>query len=134
MSAPQTFRKNPVEIKAMQFDGSAERATEIIDWAIENDVTITYHCPDGEACRRDTHSLHVCTLEGTMTALPGDWIIRGVQGEFYPCKPDIFEATYTAVPESDPDPVRAAQLGVEAARLRLHEAEQKLSAARGAIA
>jgi len=37
------------------------------------------------------------TLEGTMQASPGDWIIRGVAGEFYPCKPDIFEATYEAV-------------------------------------
>jgi len=37
------------------------------------------------------------TLEGTMVALPGDWIIRGVKGEMYPCKPDIFEATYEPV-------------------------------------
>ena len=41
------------------------------------------------------------TLEGEMRAIPGDWIIRGVQGEFYPCKPDIFAATYEPVPESD---------------------------------
>ena len=39
------------------------------------------------------------TLEGTMTADLGDWIIRGVKGELYPCKPDIFEATYEAVEE-----------------------------------
>ncbi len=39
---------------------------------------------------------HVVTLEGGMTASVGDWIIRGVQGEFYPCKPDIFAATYEA--------------------------------------
>lgn len=38
--------------------------------------------------------LVILTLEGAMTALPGDWIIRGVAGEIYPCKPDIFEATY----------------------------------------
>ena len=37
------------------------------------------------------------TLEGTMTARVGDWIIKGVKGEFYPCKPDIFEATYVEV-------------------------------------
>lgn len=37
------------------------------------------------------------TLEGTMTANPGDWIIKGVNGEFYPCKPDIFEKTYEPV-------------------------------------
>lgn len=42
------------------------------------------------------------TLEGTMTAEPGDWIITGVKGEIYPCKPDIFEATYELVSE-DPD-------------------------------
>lgn len=42
--------------------------------------------------------IEIETLEGTMRAEPGDWIIRGVKGEFYPCKPDIFEATYeTAV-------------------------------------
>ena len=40
------------------------------------------------------HALTIRTLEGDMTAMPGDWIIRGVQGEFYPCKPDIFEQTY----------------------------------------
>jgi hypothetical protein len=37
------------------------------------------------------------TLEGTMTASPGDFVVRGVQGEFYPCKPDIFAATYDPV-------------------------------------
>ena len=41
------------------------------------------------------------TLEGTMTATPGDYIIKGVQGEFYPCKPDIFEKTYEKVAEVD---------------------------------
>lgn len=39
-------------------------------------------------------TLEIRTLEGTMTASEGDWIIRGVKGELYPCKPDIFEATY----------------------------------------
>jgi len=41
------------------------------------------------------------TLEGTMNASPGDYVIRGVQGEFYPCKPDVFEATYERVGESE---------------------------------
>ena len=97
MSSPKRFRKKPVEIEAMQFDGAPSTATPIIDWALANDVTIGYHCPDGDACRRDSHVLLVSTLEGSMSALPGDWIIRGVQGEFYPCKPDIFAATYEPV-------------------------------------
>jgi hypothetical protein len=41
--------------------------------------------------------ISIRTIEGTMDATPGDWIIKGVAGEFYPCKPDIFEATYEAV-------------------------------------
>ena len=41
--------------------------------------------------------LLIGTLEGTMAAAPGDWVIKGVAGEFYPCKPDIFEATYEPV-------------------------------------
>jgi hypothetical protein len=41
--------------------------------------------------------IRIRTLEGPITASKGDWIIKGVQGEFYPCKPDIFEATYGAV-------------------------------------
>ena len=43
--------------------------------------------------------LHIRTLEGVMTASNLDWIIKGVNGEFYPCKPDIFEKTYEAVEE-----------------------------------
>lgn len=44
-------------------------------------------------------SIMIPTLEGTMEAIPGDWIIKGVNGEFYPCKPDIFEKTYEKVEE-----------------------------------
>jgi hypothetical protein len=44
--------------------------------------------------------VEIKTLEGTMVANPGDWIIRGVKGELYPCKPDIFEATYERVMEA----------------------------------
>ena len=43
--------------------------------------------------------MHIATLEGVMTANPGDWIITGVNGEQYPCKPDIFEKTYEPVEE-----------------------------------
>lgn len=49
----------------------------------------------------DRGAFHIKTLEGTMEAMPGDWIIRGVAGEHYPCKPDIFEATYDAVEEAE---------------------------------
>lgn len=83
-----TFRKKPVTIEAMQFE--PETAIAIKEWAKTHGQTILVR----------NGVLDVPTLEGTMTAQPGDWIIRGVQGEFYPCKPDIFDATYEAVSDS----------------------------------
>jgi hypothetical protein len=74
---------------AMRFDGTKESANQVLAWIGGN---------GGEAERvhgaRPERGIIIRTLEGGMTASPGDWIIRGVQGEFYPCKPDIFEATY----------------------------------------
>ncbi|OOB91200.1 hypothetical protein [Rathayibacter sp. VKM Ac-2630] len=90
-----TYRKKPVEIEALG-PLTAENSAEIAEWSggLERPAEgpaskyspITY---DG--------SLFIPTLEGMMTAKLGDYIIRGVQGEFYPCKPDIFVATYDAV-------------------------------------
>jgi hypothetical protein len=85
------WRKKPVTIEAIRWDGTVASATVIIDWLLANDATARYH---------DDPALRIDTLEGTMTATPGDFIIRGVQGEFYPCKPDIFAATYEPAGES----------------------------------
>ncbi|NHP15290.1 hypothetical protein G8767_17185 [Rhodococcus sp. IC4_135] len=104
----KTFRKKPVEIQAVQWDGTAEGATPIINWIDENGHTanwdephheILVEMPDGTqmGCPASNGGLFINTLEGRLTASPGDWIIRGVQGEFYPCKPDIFAQTYDEV-------------------------------------
>jgi len=77
------FRKKPVEVEAEQWTG--DNWEEIKRFAGDAVVLIT-----------DTRQIEICTLEGTMTANVADWIIRGVQGEFYPCKPAIFKATYEA--------------------------------------
>lgn len=78
------FRKKPVVIEAIQFDG-------------KNTADIHEFC--GESAREPVGENHmeIVTLEGVMTARAGDWIIKGVNGEFYPCKPDIFEKTYEPV-------------------------------------
>ena len=76
------FRKKPVEIEAVQWTGT--NAPEVLDFI----GTTGRMSADG--------SLFIDTLEGTMRAYSGDWIIRGVKGEFYPCKPEIFTATYEA--------------------------------------
>lgn len=86
------YRKKPVVIEAHQLDHSPASAKSIIDWAAENGTTINAEHDGGES-----HMLVIPTLEGDMQASVGDFIIRGVGGEFYPCKPDIFEATYEPV-------------------------------------
>lgn len=82
------FRKKPVVIEATQWDASVRDATRIIDWVLSGGGTARYH-DEG-----DDPFIAIDTLEGTMRAAPFDWVLRGVQGEFYPCKPDIFAATY----------------------------------------
>lgn len=85
------FRKKPVEVEAVRFTGSSTSEAAIRRWINGLDYTEpTVHT-------RDLKSMFILTMEGTMEARPGDWIIKGVAGEFYPCKPDIFEATYEPV-------------------------------------
>lgn len=87
MSEVAKFKKKPVIIEAIQWDGSYETQCKIIIWAF----------PRVAGWFDNAYYLAIETLEGVMRADPGDWIIKGVKGEFYPCKPDIFEQTYEAV-------------------------------------
>lgn len=74
------YRKKPVVIDAFKYDPADERP----EWF-----------EDAIAVKIDDNGLaHIYTLEGVMIANPGDWIIKGIEGELYPCKPDIFEKTY----------------------------------------
>ena len=77
------YRKKPVVIDAVQVT---------LEW-FDGDHPNPLH-PVGLIINPVEHTVEIVTLEGTMTARIGDWIITGVKGERYPCKPDIFEATY----------------------------------------
>ncbi|MDQ3580003.1 MAG: hypothetical protein M3443_20880 [Actinomycetota bacterium] len=90
MTAP-TFRKKPVEIQAIQFTGEPTNFDNVCTFLGEQQ-----HGHREEEFGPNAHVL-IYTLEGEMRASVGDWIIRGVKGEFYPCKPDIFAATYEPV-------------------------------------
>ena len=91
-----TFTKKPVDIEALQFDGTQTSAVGIVAWAASHGFDNITSRPYRNGDNGLEYALEISTLEGTMLANPGDWVIRGVQGEFYPCKPDIFEATYEA--------------------------------------
>lgn len=97
------YRKKPVVVEAVQLIDDLRNHTAVAVWITANggDVEI----PFAEPC------LYVVTLEGRMRADIGDYIIRGVQGEFYPCKPDIFEATYEIAPGDALDDTPDAETG-----------------------
>ena len=79
------YRKMPVVIDAWELESN----TDCINALLETIGGSAHQGPDG--------SIKIRTLEGVMTAVTGDYIIRGVHGEFYPCKPDIFKETYEEV-------------------------------------
>lgn len=81
------YRKKPIVIDAELWDGSEQSYARIVMLHGKSDFDVS----------RDWKRVEITTLEGTMSADIGDWIIRGVKGELYPCKPDIFAATYEAV-------------------------------------
>lgn len=91
------YRKKPVVIEAFQYDGDIVNINAP-DWAIEaiNNGTMFYDAEDSNSAPCE---LFIRTLEGVHHVSVADYIIQGVNGELYPCKPDIFEKTYEAVEE-----------------------------------
>jgi hypothetical protein len=85
---PRRYRKKPVVVEAVKVTRVSAFAAE--KWC--NGRVI--YTPTGKVTGID-----IATLEGVMTANLGDYVIKGVKGEFYPCKPDIFDATYEAIEE-----------------------------------
>ena len=91
------FRKKPVVIEARRWDGSLNGAAHLCGWmngpVYDGDPTAGYvYNNDGVS------DFLIATLEGDHQVTSGDWIIKGVAGEFYPCKPEIFDATYSPEP------------------------------------
>jgi len=86
----KSYRKKPVVIEAIQWDGSGKSYADLCEFM---GTKLTGNM-NGETTIQE---LEILTLEGTMLALKGDYIIRGLKGECYPCKPDIFEASYDEV-------------------------------------
>lgn len=83
--AGRLYQKKPVTVEAVQYDG--DNLADVVQWI--SDQHGTPKVVDGV--------LKILTLEGAMVANVGDYVIKGVQGELYPCKPDIFAATYQPV-------------------------------------
>ncbi len=96
--SPKKYIKKPVIIEAMQFDGSENSLNAIYDWMLASEYmgSANGHGYDSTGAR-DNGEIRIETLEGIMVALPTYYIIKGVNGEFYPCREDIFIKTYEEV-------------------------------------
>jgi hypothetical protein len=93
------FRKKPVVIEAFKWTGRPDQD--------EDPVWIVEAIKKGDAFFEDG-DFKLWTLEGTMTVSRGDYVIRGIKGEIYPCKPDIFEATYEPYEATNDSPTPAS--------------------------
>lgn len=101
------FRKKPVIIEAIQLNNNFASIKAVEEFMSGKEVDLVSRMSED---KWDTYMsmLHehggriIHTLEGNHKASWGDWIIKGIQGEFYPCKPDIFEATYELVIDNEP--------------------------------
>lgn len=91
MSNVLKFRKKPVVIEAILWDGGSTALLNIAEFLGK----------DQSEWLNTDRTISIETLEGTMLANRGDYIIKGVQGEFYPCKPDIFNQTYEEVTDNE---------------------------------
>lgn len=90
------YRKKPIEIEAVQWNRPGDHPEVIQAW--KDADTGAVHGPSIDAKNPAKSIVYaIRTMEGWHEVTPGDFIIRGVHGELYPCKPDIFEATYEAV-------------------------------------
>lgn len=96
------FVSKPVQIEARRWEGGPAAATPIINWILEHDGTARYHEKEhaytspntGKLVPEVPETIRIDTLEGTMRAKPGDWIIRGTENEFYPCVDSVFRRKY----------------------------------------
>lgn len=105
------FRKKPVVIEAYCFDGKRDNPRPY--WfqdAVTQNMIVTFQ-----------DRAIISTIEGDMSAMLGDWIIKGVKGELYPCKPDIFAATYDPVIADDEFTCIACDKVVQEGELVLHK-------------
>jgi hypothetical protein len=97
------YRKKPVVIEARRYDNSFVEAFAVYQWVESQVGSFDVNSPDdpipnaGVSIDASDGSMVIATLEGLMKVSPGDYVIKGVQGEFYPCKPDIFHETYEEV-------------------------------------
>jgi len=82
------YRKKPIVIEAVQL--TEENKNQVFSWMTCNPMPVVIN---------GAPAIKIQTLEGDMTANVGDYIIKGIKGEFYPCKPDIFEESYEEVEE-----------------------------------
>lgn len=99
----KTYQTKPVKIQAVQYNGhNIEEVKEFAEYSFvervfTHNIPTPYHVSDNRDINYSIYYIH--TLEGDMQIFKGDYIIKGIEGEFYPCNPDIFEQKYELIKE-----------------------------------
>jgi len=117
------FRKKPVVIEAVQWTG--DNLKEVIAFTGLHPSAKKWSWEEYEQVVK-TEGLKIFTLEGKMNADVNDWIIKGVQGEFYPCKPDIFEKTYEDAKNTRSIDVAEIEAVIEETEVYCPECDRKI--------
>ncbi len=116
------FRKKPLVVEAMQFDGTRVSFEEIFAWMDGENVDspmLGYEGPDDD----HPESFRVRTTAGQIRTMPGDWVIRDIKGEFYPIKPDMFALTHEPA-ESDAETEQLPGSMVDLGVIEFHDARK----------
>lgn len=103
----QRFNTRPTEVRAVQWDGTTDDATAIINWILSNGGSAHYHCPDPDRCAKNNgdapHWIKLVTAEGTQTVGLNDYVV--IEGWFRAYSRKDFEAKYERIPEADEQPL-----------------------------
>jgi hypothetical protein len=91
------YKKKPIVIEAMQFTDSGSEQLKVSEWVEKNGSKLGLYDGFYRKGIASWEKAFVDTLEGSMMVSIGDWIIKGVEGEFYPCKDSVFKKTYDEV-------------------------------------
>lgn len=91
----ERYQKKPIEVSAVQV--TDQNVNDVAAWC--GGTAVNMMLPVNPPIH--VSEIHIKTLEGIMAAQPGDWVIRGIKGEFYPCRGDIFEITYQHIPAGE---------------------------------
>lgn len=129
-NTPAEYRSKPVTITAVQYDGTAESRSAILEWINANGGSARIMMRPGEPTDTPTYSIRIESLEGPVDAFEGWWVILGTAGEFYPCRDDVFQTKYAPAADAIERPeLLIVRDGADRAELAVRDVSARVATA-----